>query len=91
MKDFLSTPDLLPGESSLFARRPWSEDADAVVAKEDQQPPGYDYLLETELVREVLAVWSEWRDGRSPTPSEAARAVMHYAELDAYLPVAEDE
>lgn len=44
------------------------------------------YLLEVELVREVLEVWTKWRAGASPTTEEAVEAVIHYAVNDAYMP-----
>jgi hypothetical protein len=44
------------------------------------------YLLEVSLAREVLEVWTAWRDGRRPTISEACEAIIYYASNDAYLP-----
>ena len=49
--------------------------------------PGYRYLLEVELVKDVIEVWSEWRDGQVPSPDEKLSAVLHYARNDAYQPV----
>jgi hypothetical protein len=46
------------------------------------------YLLEVALAQEVLEVWSAWRNGKVPTFAESVEAVVHYAEHDAYLPVA---
>ena len=43
---------------------------------------GFDYLLEVDLVLDVLETWSWWRGGQTPT----AEAIIHYAETDAYLP-----
>lgn len=48
--------------------------------------PGLDYYLEVETAHKVLDVWSAWRGGRSPSPTEAVRAVTYYASNDAYLP-----
>ncbi|MGW4509851.1 hypothetical protein ACWENO_34955 [Streptomyces sp. NPDC004436] len=48
---------------------------------------GLDYLLEAELVHDVLEVWSSWRNGAQPTVGERCEAVIHYAEYDAYLDV----
>jgi hypothetical protein len=58
-----------------------------MVCAEGESPAGLDYLLEVELAREVLHVWANWGHGRQPTPEEAARAVIHYAQHDAYEPV----
>jgi hypothetical protein len=52
------------------------------------EPQGMAYLLEVDLVQDVLEVWSEWRDGTAPTTAESVAAVVHYAEHDAYIPVA---
>lgn len=86
--------DLLPSlgdvdeELVVVARRPWTHDSDATCVDEDvdERPSGLEYLLEVGLVREVARVWSAWRDGREPTPTELADAVVHYAEHDTYLP-----
>ena len=45
------------------------------------------YLLEVDLAREAIEVWSEWRNGRVPTRDERVAAVAFYADNDAYLPV----
>lgn len=49
-------------------------------------PQRWRYLLGTRIAKEVIEVWSEWRDGRVPSPEDALAAVLHYAENDAYLP-----
>lgn len=87
LKRLLHQPDALPSDAVLYARRPWAAATDAVVREGNDAPAGYDYLLEVDLVRGVLEVWSAWRGGLSPTPEEAAEAVIYYAEQDAYLPV----
>ena len=86
LKQLLSEPDLLPIDAVLYAVRPWAAGTDAVVLDGDDAPAGYEYLLEVNLVLDVLEVWSAWRGGRSPAPEEAAGAVIYYAERDAYLP-----
>jgi hypothetical protein len=77
---------------TIFARKPWGPDSDAVILREDtlesESHPGLRCLLAVYIAREVLEVWSAWRDGRSPSHDEAAAAVIHYAEHDAYMPVA---
>jgi hypothetical protein len=45
---------------------------------------GFMYMLEADLVKEIIEVWSEWREGRTPTLAEAVGAVIWYAEHDAY-------
>lgn len=78
---------------TIFAQRPWTPDSLAVVLQEDAvdgvapSRPEYGYLLEVDIAKEVLGVWSDWRAGAQPTDVEAAQAVIHYATHDAYQPV----
>jgi hypothetical protein len=88
LEQLLSEPDVLHRDAVLYAIRPWTAGTGAVVCEEGDAPAGYEYLLEVDLVLEVLGVWSAWRGGLSPTPEEAAEAVIYYAERDAYIPVA---
>jgi hypothetical protein len=48
---------------------------------------GLVYLLEVDIARDVIEVWSAWRDGRAPTVEERVAAVSFYADHDAHLPV----
>jgi hypothetical protein len=50
-------------------------------------PEGTEYVLEVSLMRNVIKVWSAWRNGAVPSIPQACEAVLHYAERDAYLPV----
>jgi len=50
-----------------------------------QTPEGMKYLLEVELVKEVIQVWKDWRNGKEPSPMEKFQAVLYYVENDAYL------
>jgi hypothetical protein len=63
----------------------------AVLEPDDDTVPreaaGLDYFLEVDIAKEVVAVWSEWRGDRLPTPAEALHAVAHYARNDAFLPI----
>jgi len=85
--DLLTQPDQLPTDAVLYAVRPWTATSDVVVSEADGPPDGHEYLLEVDVVLDVLRVWSAWREGALPTPEEAADAVIHYAELDGYMPV----
>jgi hypothetical protein len=84
-------PDTWP--PTIFARRPWSPESSALVLREAAvngvavAAPDHAYLLEVDLAREVVEVWSEWRSGAVPTREEATGAVIYYAEHDAYEPV----
>lgn len=78
---------------TIFARRPWSPESDALVLTDEaingvaSTAPDYAYLLEVDLAQEALEVWSAWRDNAHPSREEATRAVIYYAEHDAYEPV----
>ena len=54
------------------------------------EDPELHYLLEVDLAREAVQVWSAWRDGREPTLEERCEAILHYARNDAYLRPPED-
>jgi hypothetical protein len=58
-----------------------------VLVEGEEPPPGFKYLLEVYLAKDVIEVWSEWRGGKRPTRAERSTAVAHYASHDAYLPV----
>ena len=80
-----------PGPT-IFAKKPWSTDSLAIVLQEDAVDgvapgqPGFSYFLEVEIAKDVIRVWSSWRGGAEPTPEQAVRAAIHYAENDAYEP-----
>ncbi len=74
-------------DATIFvADEPPAADTPALVCPEGSQPPGWAYLLEIYLAREVLEVWRQWRGLRDASAEEALTAVLHYAENDAYLP-----
>jgi len=89
LRELIAHVDDLDDGAVIYASRPWSPQASAVVGAGDEHPDGHDYLLEVDLVREVLTVWSAWREDRLPTLDEAALAVIHYANHDSYEPVDE--
>ena len=47
------------------------------------------YVLEVSIAREVIEVWSSWRDGRARQKQDKFEAVMYYSQHDAYLPVSD--
>jgi hypothetical protein len=49
------------------------------------RPAGWRYFLEIPTAREVLEVWSSWRDNRVPSTDEACDAIIYYADHDAYI------
>jgi hypothetical protein len=88
--DVMSALVFADPEATIYAATPIAPDSAAMVCVEPEDgegPAGLIYLLEVGLARDVLHVWAQWRNGRAPTPEEAARAVIYYAEHDAYEPV----
>ena len=77
-------------EATIYVSLPIEPYSDAVVCMEPDEggdPPGLSYLLEVSLARNVLRVWTRWRGGRQPSLEEAAKAVIYYAQQDAYEPL----
>ena len=85
----------LGGELTIYAEADpaWSGRSRAVACAEPEdggvprQAAGMTYLLEVRTAKEVLELWSAWRDGRSPSPREKCEAVIYYAMNDTYVPV----
>lgn len=92
----MSTHNLTPIdfgiEPTIFARSPFTPASEAVLLSAEPldgcgpSAPDYKYLLEVSIAREVLGVWTAWRDGGAPTISEATEAIIYYALNDSYLP-----
>lgn len=89
LTDLLADPSSIPPDATVYLRGPAAPDSAAYVVHSDEeapQPSHLEYLLEVELIEDVLTTWSSWRSGRTPTATEAAEAVIYYAQHDAYLP-----
>lgn len=71
----------------------WDESSEAVACREPDdaslptEATGMTYLLEVSIAKEVVKVWSEWRNHRTPSASQKCEAVIYYAYNDSYLPV----
>ena len=86
--DVLGGLDKLDDEATIFVKDgpvdEWTESL--VLAEGEEPPPGFKYLLQVYLAKNVIEVWSKWRDGKRPSRAERTTAVSHYASHDAYLP-----
>jgi hypothetical protein len=90
LREHLDHVDDLDQHGTLYIAEPARADAPAAVVRDaGEAPAGMSYLLEVRLAREAIEVWSEWRDGRTPSSQDRCAAVLHYAAHDAYLPVGE--
>jgi hypothetical protein len=65
------------------------ETAVLLLDDDKQVPDGAVYLLEVDIIKEVISVWSDWRNGAEPSVSQACEAVFYYAAHDAYQPPGE--
>lgn len=59
----------VPEDATLYAATPWSAASPTCGSDDDGPPAGFDYLLEAELARQVISVWSRWRDERKNATS----------------------
>ena len=91
LSELIRRLDELDDDATLFAARPWSAGSDAACAVEDHESKeaveaGMTYLLEVSMAQEVVHTWGAWHGGRTPSTTEAVRAVIYYAEHDTYPP-----
>ena len=59
---------------------------DSLLPGNGRAPEGLKYLLEVNLVKELIDVWRNWRSGKEPTRKEKYLAFVYFIEHDAYLP-----
>lgn len=68
-----------------------TKDTFVILVKQDEineyKEKGYNYFLELFLAREIIDVWSKWRNNKKPTLDEKIKAIIYYSINDAYLPV----
>lgn len=88
--DVIRAVTQLSDHETIYAARPWTAESEALVGPPFLAIDGLHYLLEVELAKAAVEVWSLWRDGLQPTDEQACGAVIHYAEHDAWMPVEED-
>jgi hypothetical protein len=87
----LSTIDEVPDDLIVYVPKDASIGASTPVTLLDfeagrSRREELSYLLEVELIKDVIQAWSDWRNGRLPELADKMNAVIHYAEHDAYLP-----
>ena len=86
----LASLESLDGDATICAAKPWTAESRTVAREGGAEAQsaiaaGMSYILETSVAREVVDVWSAWRDGRVPTVDERCQAAIHYADNDAHL------
>lgn len=92
--DLLDKIEKMDENSSIYIKSSdrIGEDVDVIilpiylVPDGGKTPDGLQYLLEVYLVKEVLDVWSNWRNGKEPTNRDKLDAIEYFVEHDAYLP-----
>jgi hypothetical protein len=93
LSEIVANLDKTDEDWTIFADRsaPVGPDTPAeVAAAEGEGPEGLQYFLEVYLAKEAVEVWGQWRDGRKPSLAQACKAVIWYAEHDAYMPLEAD-
>lgn len=88
LKEALDQVEQLSEDAVIFARKPWTLEADAEIGQLDNDlrvpeaiiDRGLEYFLEADVAKEVLGVF----ENRRPTVDERRRLLMYYAENDAY-------
>lgn len=92
--DLLDNIEMIDENSSLYIKSTENihEDVDVIIIPIDlvpnggKTPKGLNYLLEVYLIKEVLDVWKNWRDGKEPTSEEKINAIDYFVKHDAFLP-----
>ena len=81
--DVVNGLDGLDDDHTIYADGPVAS-ARAVVAGEPEDgawPPeatGLHYFLEVDIAKQAVRVWSEWREGITPTLEDKLAAVIYY-------------
>ena len=73
-----------PASEAEVLRLDEHEQAQPIHSVVSQKTPGKHYLLEVDLIREVVEAFREMR-GRMPTAQEALEAIAFYVENDAFI------
>lgn len=94
LADIVGQVDGYDSDAVIFVEAPWGGDARATVVAADDaeaglmaEQQGMNYFLEVHLAREMLEVWSAWRDNRRPSLADAVAASIYYAQRDAFIPM----
>jgi hypothetical protein len=88
LDEVMRSLDAFRDDATLFVRRPWTPASECIVVVVDEEPDAIEqlkpknleYFLEIDIIKEVLGVFA----GKFPSEDEKLRAVVHYAENDAY-------
>jgi hypothetical protein len=89
--DIVAQLHVLDKTQTIYAKEPWNESSEAVVAPEDEggalvpprlQTNGFRYFIEVHIAKDFL---HDWRESTSSTPSdrEACARLIEYAVYDA--------
>lgn len=93
IKEIILRLDEIEDSLTICASRDpdWHPESIAELCPARRAPAGctFPYFLEVSVAKNVLRAWSYARGGRMPDLSESCRAVIYYAEYDAYLPMEE--
>jgi hypothetical protein len=93
LREVVNDLEQFSDEMVIFAEKgiTWQVDSPAVLVESsdmdsiDTHWEKLTYFLEVSIAKEVLEVWSKWREGREPTEEQRIEALIYYADNDAYL------
>jgi hypothetical protein len=88
LQEALDRVEQLDDMQVVFAKRPWSLEAETLIGRLDSESrvpkaladQGFDYFLDVAMARQVLEVFER----RKPTEEERRALLLYYAENDAY-------
>ena len=98
LKDVIEDLYELGGQNTVYIsnQNAWTEDSSVALVpylvdgQDIQIPPGMEYFLEVELMKDVLEQWSCVRNGKSPSYCEKVDAILYYVQNDAYILIEEE-
>lgn len=89
LEEIIDRLDSLDDSLTICAARSpeWSPDSEAELQPALDHPAEWKlpYFLEVSVAKDVLRAWSFARGGRTPDLPNKCKAVIYYAENDAYL------
>lgn len=93
LRDLIARPDELIWHNWIYVESGvLSLDTPVALATTPDQDmgPGMTALLVVADLQGIMQAWSNFRDGRKPTPEQALRAIRYYEENDAFIPESVD-
>jgi hypothetical protein len=90
LRDILDDLDNFEDNYTIFLddRFGWTEFSDAQIIENNNKTVkkiNYPYFIEISVIKNILSAYKYARNGRVPNLNDKCRAVLYYADNDAYL------